>query len=307
MPTPRPVRPGRCRATKCHRNFSRSQSLRRSIMATTRQGSSSRLLRPRSIGAWLAFAGFVLSIGSHGAGAATLDRCSAQSGATVPTVVELYTSEGCSSCPPADRWLSGLKARDGVVALAFHVDYWDSLGWKDRFAQPQFTQRQNATQHTSGARFAYTPQVIVDGRDAPNWPGLQGAALQGKMVATVGLKLAHDASGLALTVSPGAGAPAKLSGCRRHRRRPADPRRRWREPRRDAASGWRGTRTAAMEPRRHAAVHAAFHVRHCAGAGHDAALGGRGHGRGLRQAGAGRHAGVRTLKLAKTDRSVRES
>ena len=181
-------------------------------MATTRQGSSSRLLRPRSIGAWLAFAGFVLSIGSHGAGAATLDRCSAQSGATVPTVVELYTSEGCSSCPPADRWLSGLKARDGVVALAFHVDYWDSLGWKDRFAQPQFTQRQNATQHTSGARFAYTPQVIVDGRDAPNWPGLQGAALQGKMVATVGLKLAHDASGLALTVSPGAGAPAKLSG-----------------------------------------------------------------------------------------------
>ena len=144
--------------------------------------------------------------------ASAASTCSAQSGATVPTVIELYTSEGCNSCPPADRWLSGLKARDGVVALAFHVDYWDSLGWKDRFAQPQFTQRQNATQHTSGARFAYTPQVIVDGRDAPDWPGLQGAALQGKMAATVGLKLDHDASGLALTVSPGAGAPAKLSG-----------------------------------------------------------------------------------------------
>jgi hypothetical protein len=146
------------------------------------------------------------------AAAAPASTCSAQSGATVPVVVELYTSEGCSSCPPADRWLTGLKGRDGVVALAFHVDYWDSLGWKDRFAQAQFTQRQNATQHTSGARFAYTPQVILDSRDAPNWPTYSPSSLQGKAVATVALKLDHDATGLALTVSPGSGAPAKLSG-----------------------------------------------------------------------------------------------
>ena len=138
--------------------------------------------------------------------------CSARSGATVPVIVELYTSEGCSSCPPADRWLSALKSRPGVVALAFHVDYWDSLGWKDRFAQPQFTQRQNATQHTSGARFAYTPQVIVDSRDAPDWPSLGVATLQGRTPAVVALELDHDASGLALTVSPGSGAPARLSG-----------------------------------------------------------------------------------------------
>ncbi len=138
--------------------------------------------------------------------------CTAQSGATVPVVVELYTSEGCSSCPPADRWLTALKGRTDVVALAFHVDYWDSLGWKDRFAQPQFTQRQNATQHTSGARFAYTPQVIVDSRDAPDWPSLRGAALQSRTPATVGLTLASDPAGLALTVAPGAGAPARLSG-----------------------------------------------------------------------------------------------
>jgi hypothetical protein len=144
--------------------------------------------------------------------ASATPACSAQSGATVPAVVELYTSEGCSSCPPADRWLSGLEGRDGVVALAFHVDYWDSLGWKDRFAQPQFTQRQNATQHTSGARFAYTPQVIVDSRDAPDWSALPAAALQHKGPSTVALKLDHDAGGLALTVSPGAGAPARLSG-----------------------------------------------------------------------------------------------
>jgi hypothetical protein len=138
--------------------------------------------------------------------------CTAQSGATVPVVVELYTSEGCSSCPPADRWLTGLKGRPDVVALAFHVDYWDSLGWKDRFAQPQFTQRQNATQRISGARFAYTPQVIVDSRDMPNWSSLGAATLQARAPAAVGLTLARDAAGLALTVAPGANAPAKLSG-----------------------------------------------------------------------------------------------
>ena len=145
-------------------------------------------------------------------GASAADTCSARSGPTVPAVIELYTSEGCNSCPPADRWLSTLKGRDGVVALAFHVDYWDSLGWKDRFAQPQFTQRQNATQHTSGARFAYTPQVILDSRDAPNWSSLPSAVLQRKVAATVGLTLARDGAGLALTVAPGAGAPEKLSG-----------------------------------------------------------------------------------------------
>src|ERR1700760_3456048 len=125
-------------------------------------------------------------------GASAASSCSAQSGATVPAVIELYTSEGCNSCPPADRWLSSLKGRDDVVALAFHVDYWDSLGWKDRFAQPQFTQRQNATQHTSGARFAYTPQVILDSRDAPDWSSLPPAVLQPRSPATVGLALARD-------------------------------------------------------------------------------------------------------------------
>ncbi len=144
--------------------------------------------------------------------ASAASTCTARSGATVPAVVELYTSEGCSSCPPAERWLSTLKGRDDVVALAFHVDYWDGLGWKDRFSQPQFTQRQNATQRTSGARFAYTPQVLLDGRDQRDWPALAPSALRGKSPATVALELAHDANGLALTVSPGAGAPAKLSG-----------------------------------------------------------------------------------------------
>jgi hypothetical protein len=182
----------------------------RSVRPAMRQPTASSPLR-RVLASFALAASAALALAAP-TGASATSACSAHSGPTVPAVVELYTSEGCSSCPPADRWLSNLKGRDDVVALAFHVDYWDSLGWKDRFAQPQFTQRQNATQHTSGARFAYTPQVILDSRDAPNWSSLPPAVLQSKTPATVGLTLAHDASGLALTVAPGAGAPARLSG-----------------------------------------------------------------------------------------------
>ena len=60
------------------------------------------------------------------------------------TVVELFTSQGCSSCPPAEAYLGELAERDDVVALEFHVDYWDYIGWKDRFAQSAFTDRQKA-------------------------------------------------------------------------------------------------------------------------------------------------------------------
>ena len=165
-------------------------------------------LRPFTLATLVATAAIAVAAPVKAAPAA----CSARSGPTVPAVVELYTSQGCSSCPPAERWLSALEGRDGVVALAFHVDYWDYIGWKDRFAQPQFTQRQNASQRTSGARFAYTPQVIVDSRDAPDWSALAPAALPSHAGATVALALARDAGGLALTVTPGAGAPAKLSG-----------------------------------------------------------------------------------------------
>lgn len=104
------------------------------------------------------------------------DRCAAQAAPQHATVVELYTSEGCDSCPPADRWISSLgagPARDGrsVVALAFHVDYWDRLGWTDRFASAAYTERQHQVSAASGARFVYTPQVLVDGRDWRGWPG----------------------------------------------------------------------------------------------------------------------------------------
>jgi hypothetical protein len=102
--------------------------------------------------------------------------CSARTGAQAATVVELYTSEGCNSCPPADRWLSALPAGTAVVPLAFHVDYWDHLGWRDRFASPAHTQRQAQQRSVNGARYSYTPQVVVNGADRKDWPSLRLSA-----------------------------------------------------------------------------------------------------------------------------------
>lgn len=83
-----------------------------------------------------------------------------------PVVVELFTSQGCSACPPADAMLRQLAGMEGVIALALHVDYWDYIGWEDTFAQPGFTARQEAYARASGERTVYTPQMIVGGADA---------------------------------------------------------------------------------------------------------------------------------------------
>src|SRR3982751_7104967 len=106
---------------------------------------SPRLRRASPLGALsLALAGVAALFGQASARAG--DACTASSPRLAASVVELYTSEGCNSCPPAARWLSRLKDDPAVVALAFHVDYWDRLGWKDRFASPAFTARQAAQQ-----------------------------------------------------------------------------------------------------------------------------------------------------------------
>jgi len=93
--------------------------------------------------------------------------CNAVSGASRNSLLELYTAEGCSSCPPADRWLSPLPGDAEVVPLAFHVDYWDRLGWLDPFAQAAFSQRQRARNSETG--WIYTPQVMLDGKDFRAW------------------------------------------------------------------------------------------------------------------------------------------
>ena len=82
-----------------------------------------------------------------------------------PVVVELFTAQGCSSCPPADALLADMADRDDLLALSFHVDYWDYLGWADAFASPDFTLRQQAYAHAFHERGLYTPQMIVGGTD----------------------------------------------------------------------------------------------------------------------------------------------
>lgn len=93
-----------------------------------------------------------------------------KSGARQTAVVELYTSEGCSSCPPADRWLSELvtapRQELDVLALAFHVDYWDYLGWKDRFSRADYTRRQRVLGVNNLQRTIYTPEFFVNGVEA---------------------------------------------------------------------------------------------------------------------------------------------
>lgn len=81
-----------------------------------------------------------------------------------PVVVELYTSQGCSSCPPADAMLSELNGRDDVILIALHVDYWDYIGWKDEFGDPVHAKRQRAYASKAGRRSIYTPEMIVNGK-----------------------------------------------------------------------------------------------------------------------------------------------
>jgi hypothetical protein len=88
---------------------------------------------------------------------------SAPAQAAQPVVVELFTSQGCSSCPPANASLAAVAARPDVLALSFGVTYWDYLGWKDTFAQPQFTARQAAYEPGLGHGGSFTPQIVVNG------------------------------------------------------------------------------------------------------------------------------------------------
>ncbi len=98
-------------------------------------------------------------------------ECATRSGPQTAALIELYTSEGCSSCPPADRWLSSFAKPDSahVVPIAFHVSYWDYIGWKDKFADERYTERQRSIAKATGARTVYTPQVLVSGRDRRDW------------------------------------------------------------------------------------------------------------------------------------------
>ncbi len=93
-----------------------------------------------------------------------LSTLSAAADGVSPVVVELFTSQGCSSCPPADAYLGELARQPGIIALAFHVDYWDYIGWRDPLASPEATERQRRYTQALGARYLYTPEMVIDGR-----------------------------------------------------------------------------------------------------------------------------------------------
>jgi hypothetical protein len=113
-----------------------------------------------------------------------------------PVVVELFTSQGCSSCPPADAFLGELAQRKDVIALAYHVDYWDYIGWKDRYASPAWTDRQKAYAGALELRTLYTPQMVIDGRvDAVGSDRSNVSYLIDRAAALPKLELTLDSSG----------------------------------------------------------------------------------------------------------------
>lgn len=135
--------------------------------------------------------------------------CVGHSPAHTVALVELYTSEGCSSCPPADRFLGGLRA-GGVtpsqaVLLAMHVDYWNYIGWKDPFSRRVFTERQRWLSDLAGTRTIYTPEFFVAGRELRDWNGGMNAAL-----AKINRVPARARISVALGKPGGAGLPVEV-------------------------------------------------------------------------------------------------
>ena len=117
--------------------------------------------------AWFALLASGLWLPAYGA------PCAAQSRPHTTALVELYTSEGCSSCPPADRWLSSLASKgnfpQGIVPVALHVDYWDYIGRKDPYAKRDFSLRQRKLTPLQRLALVYTPRVMLQGRDFRHW------------------------------------------------------------------------------------------------------------------------------------------
>src|SRR5437868_3420248 len=119
-----------------------------------------------------------------------------ESGDTQSSLIELFTSEGCSSCPPAEKWLSALKSSSDLwkkaVPVAFHVDYWDRLGWRDRFAKPEFTSRQQHYAAAWGGDSVYTPGFVVNGKEWRGWFGANAMPIASTKVGVLRVSVGGD-------------------------------------------------------------------------------------------------------------------
>lgn len=128
-----------------------------------------------------------------------------------PVVVELFTSQGCSSCPPADLLLSRIATNENVIALALHVDYWDYLGWKDEFAMPAFSDRQRLYARAWHERSVYTPQMVVQGVSymvGSRADEIQRQIMQAEENAeVVSLSARNQGAGIQIEVAPIGGEP----------------------------------------------------------------------------------------------------
>jgi hypothetical protein len=125
-----------------------------------------------------------------------------------PVVVELFTSQGCSSCPPADAVLAEIAGRPDVLALGFHVDYWDKLGWKDPLSAPGATRRQNEYAARLGRREIYTPQIVIDGKTeliGSHRDAVLAAIGHGGRPAVAPVAFAPDSRSVAIGAGSGAG------------------------------------------------------------------------------------------------------
>jgi hypothetical protein len=131
-----------------------------------------------------------------------------RSGPQHVSLLEVYTSEGCSSCPPAESWLGGLQKDSRlwkeIVPVAFHVDYWDGLGWKERFAKQEYTARQREYSTSWGTSSVYTPGFVLDGQEWKGW--FEGNPLPGPVDRSAGrLELKIEGQTARITFSPNSG------------------------------------------------------------------------------------------------------
>src|SRR5438046_8150015 len=137
-----------------------------------------------------------------------------ESGGTQSSLIELFTSEGCSSCPPAEKWLSALKSSSDLwkkaVPIAFHVDYWDHLGWRDRFAKPEFTSRQQRYAAAWGGDSVYTPGFVVNGKEWRGWFGSNVMPITSTKVGVLRVSVGDDGK-VSATFAPDTMQPRPLA------------------------------------------------------------------------------------------------